>query len=257
MGIYNCASTLAEALDSLYAQTCQEFKIILCDDGSTDNTYEVAKHYADSHDNIILIGNKKNLKLAATLNHCLEYADTEYVARMDGDDISLPQRFEKEMKYLDAHTDVDFVSTPMIHFDQDGNWRIGTAKKYPTKEDFRMGPAPFCHAPLMIRTSCMKDIGGYRTTKDVERMEDYDLFARLLITGYVGHNLQEPLYKMRNDKNAFSRRKVSDRWRSFLTSSRIKKQLGLPFPYLSGLPDLMKILVPSCIVYYLKSHVLK
>ena len=86
MGIYNCAPTLQEALDSLYAQTYQGFKIILCDDGSKDNTYAVAQSYADKHDNIILIKNEKNMGLNATLNRCLEYADTEFVARMDGDD---------------------------------------------------------------------------------------------------------------------------------------------------------------------------
>ena len=71
MGIYNCASTLVEALDSLYAQTYQGFKVILCDDGSTDDTYAVAKDYAAQHDNIVLLRNERNIKLAATLNHCL------------------------------------------------------------------------------------------------------------------------------------------------------------------------------------------
>ena len=101
IGIYNCASTLVEALDSLYAQTYQNFKIILCEDGSSDNTYQVAKDYALKHDNIVLIKNEKNMGLNYTLNHCLEYADTEYVARMDGDDVSLPTRFEKEINFLD------------------------------------------------------------------------------------------------------------------------------------------------------------
>ena len=94
MGIYNCASTLVEALDSLYAQTYQDFKIILCEDGSTDDTFEVAQQYASRHDNIVLIRNDKNMGLNYTLNRCLELVDTEYVARMDGDDISLPTRFE-------------------------------------------------------------------------------------------------------------------------------------------------------------------
>ena len=99
MGIYNCAATLAEALDSLYAQTYHNFKIILCDDGSSDDTYAVAKQYADAHDNIVLVRNEKNMGLNYTLNHCLEYADTEYCARMDGDDISLPTRFEKKSSF--------------------------------------------------------------------------------------------------------------------------------------------------------------
>ena len=87
MGIYNCADTLVESLESLEAQTYKKFKVILCDDGSKDNTLEVAQKWAEKHPNYIVIRNERNIKLAATLNHCLEYADTEYVARMDGDDI--------------------------------------------------------------------------------------------------------------------------------------------------------------------------
>ena len=127
MGIYNCAATLSEALDSLINQTYKSFKIILCDDGSSDNTYQIAKRYADKYDNIILIKNERNMKLAATLNHCLKYADTEYIARMDGDDISLPTRFEKEINFLDAHPEYALVSCPMIHFDEKGEWKRGKA----------------------------------------------------------------------------------------------------------------------------------
>ena len=110
MGIYNCANTLVEALDSLYAQTCQDFKIILCEDGSTDDTYQVAADYAARHDNIVLIRNERNMGLNHTLNRCLELADTEYVARMDGDDISLPSRFEKEINFRDKHPEYAIVS---------------------------------------------------------------------------------------------------------------------------------------------------
>lgn len=254
MGIYNCAPYLQEALDSLYAQTYQDFKIILCDDGSKDETYAIAQRNAEEHDNIVLIRNDRNIKLAATLNHCLEYADTEYVARMDGDDISVPERFQKEIDFLDLHSEIDFVSSPMIYFDEEGDWGKGHAIAQPTKNDFKTGSAPFCHAPVMMRTRCVKAIGGYNISKSVERMEDYDLFARLIIAGSKGSNLQEPLYKMRNDKNAFSRRKFSDRFRSYISASKLKKQLGLTFPYLSGIPDLMKAFIPNFIAYYLKKR---
>ena len=73
MGIYNCAPTLVEALDSLYAQTYNDFKIVLCDDGSTDETLKIASDYSSKHDNIILIQNEKNMGLNYTLNHCLKY----------------------------------------------------------------------------------------------------------------------------------------------------------------------------------------
>ena len=139
MGIYNCAPTLVEALDSLYAQTYKDFKIILCEDGSSDNTYEVARQYADSHDNIVLIRNDKNMGLNYTLNRCLELVDTEYVARMDGDDISLPTRFEKEIDFLDKHPEYAFVSTPMIYFDENGIFKEGKAVAEPSIRNFING----------------------------------------------------------------------------------------------------------------------
>ena len=116
IGIYNCAPTLVEALDSLYAQTYQDFKIILCEDGSTDDTYAVAKEYAEKHDNIVLLRNEMNMGLNYTLNRCLEHADTEYCARMDGYDISLPTRFEKEIKFLDEHPEFAVVSAYLAKY---------------------------------------------------------------------------------------------------------------------------------------------
>src|SRR5690625_1922185 len=146
--IYNCADTLPEAIGSLYNQTYKNFKLILCDDGSTDNTYEIAKEYAEKHDNIILLKTEKNIKLAASLNRCLEYADTEYVARMDGDDISLPERFEKQIEFLDNHPGYALVSAPMILFDETGDWGRTYSTDKPTKESFKKG-TPHPHAPSM------------------------------------------------------------------------------------------------------------
>lgn len=232
MGIYNCAPTLAEALDSLLAQTYQGFKVIMCDDGSKDNTLEVAQQYVNRFpDKFILIRNKKNLKLAATLNHCLEYVDTEYTARMDGDDISLPDRFEKEINFLDAHPEYVLVSCPMIYFDEQGDFRTGTASGEINKKDFRYG-SPFCHAPVMVRTSAYKVIEGYTANKFTERMEDYYLWYKFYRAGYKGYNLDMPLYKMRDDREARNRRiSLKNRWYGLHTDVEILKGLGLSNPY--------------------------
>lgn len=251
MGIYNCAATLSEALDSLINQTYKSFKIILCDDGSSDNTYQIAKRYVDKYDNIILIKNERNMKLAATLNHCLKYADTEYIARMDGDDISLPTRFEKEINFLDAHPEYALVSCPMIHFDEKGEWKRGKAIEKPTKESFRIA-SPFCHAPVMIRTSVLKAVDGYTVALKTERMEDYYLWYKIYKAGYIGYNLQEHYYKMRDDKNAIARRHIADRLRGFSTDLEITKGLGLSFYWFYPMLHLCKILIPQFMVPFLR-----
>ncbi len=230
MGIYNCAATLVEALDSLYAQTYKDFKIILCEDGSSDNTYEVARQYADSHDNIVLIRNDKNMGLNYTLNRCLELVDTEYVARMDGDDISLPTRFEKEIDFLDKHPEYALVSTPMIYFDENGAFRVGRAGGEPRKEAFIKG-SPFCHAPVMIRYVALKKVGGYTVDKKLLRIEDYHLWTKIFLAGYRGYNIAEPLYKMRDDRNAKHRRTLQARWNSTRARFAAYKKLGISWYY--------------------------
>jgi glycosyltransferase EpsE len=234
IGIYNCAPTLPEALDSLLAQTCQDFKIVLCDDGSTDDTYSVAKSYADRYDNILLISNGVNRGLNYTLNHCLEYADTEYCARMDGDDISLPTRFEKELAFLETHPEYAIVSTPMIYFDENGDYRAGRAAENPDKNDFVKG-TPICHAPCMVRTSALKEVGGYTDDPWLRRVEDYHLWFKMYAAGYKAYNLQEPLYRMRDDRNAYSRRNWITRRNEFYVKYIGFRMLGISWyrwPYI-------------------------
>ena len=226
MDIYNCASTLVEALDSLYAQTFLDFRIILCEDGSTDDTYAVAQQYVSSHDNITLLRNDKNMGLNFTLNRCLELADTEYIARMDGDDISLPTRFETEINFLDAHPEFALVSCPMIYFDENGDYRVGKATPEPRIEDFINGDT-FCHAPVMVRREAYMAVGGYTVSKYLLRLEDQHLWLKLYQQGYKGYNLQEPLYKMRDDRNATRRRDFVTRRNEAFMRLRICKAFKL------------------------------
>ena len=251
IGIYNCASTLGEALDSLYAQTYKGFKIILCDDGSTDDTYTVAKRYADVHDNIILVRNERNMGLNYTLNHCLEYADTEYCARMDGDDISLPTRFETEIRFLDEHPEYAIVTTPMKHFDENGIYREGRGGSEPRIEDFPKH-TPFCHAPCMVRTEAYRAVEGYTVDDKLLREEDYHLWIKMYVKGYRGYTLEEPLYMMRDDRNAARRRNFKARKNEAYVKHLAVKMLGLPFYYnIYCIEPLIKGIMPNWLFYLL------
>lgn len=212
MGIYNCATTLSEALDSILAQTFSDWKVIMCDDGSEDNTYQVAKMYCEQYpEQFFLIKNKCNMGLNYTLNRCLKYADTEYVARMDGDDISLPIRLEKEVAFLDANPEYDIVSCPMIYFDDQGDFMQGSSYGEPTLKSYVRG-TPFCHAPCMVRRTAYMAVNGYAVTESRMRVEDWDLWIRMRAEGYRGFNLSEALYKMRDDREAIARRKLKFRF---------------------------------------------
>ena len=113
MGIYNCADTLAESIESILNQTHSNIEFIMCDDGSTDNTYEIANKYAKKDSRIVLLRNEQNITLGPTLNKCLEHATGKYCARMDGDDVSVPDRFEKQVAFLESHPEFDAVGSFM------------------------------------------------------------------------------------------------------------------------------------------------
>ena len=101
-GIYNCADTLPEAIESILAQTVTDWEWILCDDASSDGTYCVAQTYADLYpQKFILLRNEQNMGLNFTLNRCLAQANGKYIARMDGDDICSSQRFAEELRCLE------------------------------------------------------------------------------------------------------------------------------------------------------------
>ena len=244
MGIYNCAPTLLGALESLEHQSYKDFKIILCEDGSKDNTLEIAKDYAAKHSNVVLLVNEKNMGLNYTLNRCLECADTEYVARMDGDDYSLPKRFEKEVAFLDANLDYAIVSTAMIRFNESGDFMVDKPIENPTKKDFIRG-CPISHPACMVRTKAMKEVGGYTVDKHLLRMEDYHLWVKLYAAGYKAHNITEPLYRFRDDDSAYKRRNWKGRKNEMHVVRIGVKALGFPWYYnLYALRPLIAHIVP-------------
>lgn len=117
MGIYNCEKYLRESIESIIAQTYRNWELIMCDDGSHDNTYKIASEFLNKYpDKIVLLKNEKNMGLNYTLNKCIGYANGDFIARQDGDDISLPDRFMKEMKFLLDNPDYALVSCNMIFF---------------------------------------------------------------------------------------------------------------------------------------------
>ena len=212
MGIYNCAPTLTEAIDSIANQIYHDWELIMCDDGSTDNTYDIAVKYIQEHPEyrIRLLKHGVNKGLNQTLNDCLSEASGEYIARMDADDISLPDRLKKEVDFLDSNPRYAVVSCPMIYFDENGEWGRGSCIKEPEKGDFVAG-TPFCHAPCMVRAEAFRAVGGYTVDKRLLRVEDYHLWIKIYEQGYRGYNLDEHLYKMRDDRSAAGRRRYKYR----------------------------------------------
>lgn len=229
MGIYNCEETLAESLESLITQTYKNFQLVICDDGSTDSTVEIVNAYKAKYSSqIIILKNKRNMGLNYTLNKCLKHASGEFIARMDGDDISLPERFEKQVDFLEKNPEIDIVSTSMLYFDNNSEWGRSYPKKTPVKSDL-IKRTPFAHAPCMVRKEAYEAVGGYSVDSRLLRVEDYHLWVKMYSMGFKGYNLQTPLYKMRNDQNAINRRNFKGRLNEAYVKYIVYKKFNLPF----------------------------
>lgn len=228
MGIYNCADTLPDAIESVLNQTFQDFELILCNDGSTDDTLEVAQRYAVQYpEQIVLLQNEKNMGLNFTLNHCLQAAKGKYIARMDGDDLSLPDRFQVETDYLDQHPEYALVSANLAVFDDDGVWGQTNFKPEPQPADLVRGSS-FSHSACMVRKRVFDEVGGYSEGTRLMRVEDKHLWYKIYAAGYRGRNLDEILYSYRDDRNGYNKRKLRYRFNSFYVSSLCIRTFHLP-----------------------------
>lgn len=226
MAVYNCEGTIEKAIQSVLEQTYTDWIMIICDDGSSDNTYDIIKRYEREYPGkFLIIRNEKNSKLPYSLNHCLQYVQTELVARMDGDDWCLPTRLEKQVRFLETHPDIDLVGTGVTV--SDGEKKVASIIKpeYPTKE-IMLKTNAFSHATILTYKGVYDALGGYSLDPTVLRVEDVDLWCRFLAAGFKGYNLQEELYVILEDVNAVRRRNLSGRINSARTRKRGYRLMG-------------------------------
>lgn len=210
MGVRNGGDRFLNAVKSIEEQTYTNWEFIICDDGSTDDTYQKLMEYARDKSRYQIIRNEKNIGLAATLNHCLEHCTGTFIARMDDDDFSYPDRFEKQLAYLREHPEMAFVSSSADLFD--GQQVVGqrVLLSAPTKKDLVYG-SRFIHPATMFRAEALAAVGGYRVSEETIRGQDYDLFMRLYGAGFRGGNLTKPVFRYTEDKAAIKRRTLKAR----------------------------------------------
>lgn len=211
MGVYNSEKTLKRAVDSILAQTFTDWVFVICDDGSTDSSFQYLREYKVQYpDKFIILKNDRNRGLTYTLNHCLSHVASEYVARMDSDDVSLPMRFEREVEFLDIHPEYGFVGCGIERFDENGVWMCNKGKMEVRPKDFYHSSC-FAHPTVMMRKAVLDKVGGYKEVWYTNRCEDYDLWMRLYANGYKGYNLEECLFQYYEGKDSFPKRKYKYR----------------------------------------------
>ena len=218
MGTYNCSDTIKDAINSLIQQTYKDWELIVCDDCSIDNTYAILEEFRREYpDRIILLKNKENSRLAFSLNECLKYVTGHFVARMDGDDVSAPERFEKQVRFLRENKNIDLVGTAMQRFDSGVLADIIYPVEHPTRYTLR-NRMPFNHATIMTYKYVYDTLGGYTVAKRTMRAQDYDLWFRFYHNDFNGSNILEPLYYVRENESAIKRRTFSVRFNAYKTT---------------------------------------
>lgn len=235
MGVYNIEALpqFSHAIRSILGQTFENFELLLCDDGSTDATWEILTGFSREDARVRLLKNSSNLGLAATLNHCIAEASAPFLVRHDADDYSTADRFRLQRTFLDAHPEIDFVGSWVALYDQNGIYATRCFPAYPEPEDF-LFTVPFLHGALMFRKEALTRIGGYRVSRETRRTEDYELLMRMYANGMRGANLPESLYCFLENQAAQSRRKYRYRIDEAMVRWEGFSSLGLlpgAFPY--------------------------
>lgn len=207
--VFNVEPYLQESLKSVFEQTFQDFELILVNDGSTDKTRDILLEYLD-RPNVRLLENQYNEGIPTSRNRALLEARGEYVAIHDGDDISLPDRFVKEVEFLDQNPEVGFMGGHAIKISATGE-QIGSMHYPPSTTPqavsmisrFKLNPIidPSC----MYRTKLIVENGGYTMDPELRTALDFHLWCRLLCKGIKLANLQEPVIKYRINPQGVTR----------------------------------------------------
>ncbi|MBA7934711.1 MULTISPECIES: glycosyltransferase family 2 protein [Klebsiella] len=208
MPVYNASLYLKEAIDSVLNQSESNFELILINDGSSDNSEEIILSYVDSR--IRYIKNETNLGLIKSLNKGIELARGEFIARMDSDDISLPNRFKEQLEVFRTYIGIDIVNVKTLLIDDSGT------KISDNRSTIQVGfeairliqcfKNMISHPGVMVKTDLMKSY-LYRDVESVEYIEDYDIWLRMLTDGHMCYTIEKVLLYYRLSTDGINRTK--------------------------------------------------
>lgn len=205
MPVYNAEKYVAEAVESILQQTYSDFEFIIIDDCSTDSSYKILQEYAAKDQRIKLFRNEQNYKQAYTKNRAIEIAQGKYIAFMDADDISLPERFAKQVEFMESHPEIGVCGSLFEPFTNDMNCQLGNMNLPAEHDIIKIYLCMFynviAHPTTIIRKQVFSDRSNFYNNIFSGLAEDYELWSRLAYNGAKFHNIQEPLLLYRFSKN--------------------------------------------------------
>jgi glycosyltransferase involved in cell wall biosynthesis len=271
MPAYNAGPFIAQAIESVLAQTWPDFELIVVNDGSTDDTLRIAERYA-AQDRRVRVYSHANRGIAPTLNRCLELAANEWVFRMDADDRMRPNRLERQLAFIREHPDLAVASSLVRHIDA-GNRVIGkdNSRLFTYDAVQKLVAANeligFNHPAAALRKSAVLAVGGYR--QEFWPAEDIDLWNRLVEKGYKILVQPEYLldYRMHGNSASISRARLTRTKVRWLKDCMVRRRAGEPerdlesflrsrrsLPWLTRMnqerKDLAKIFYKAAVAHY-------
>lgn len=179
MSVYNEEQHVSQAIESILNQTFNDFEFIIVNDGSVDKTYEIIKRHAEKDKRIRIMNHKKREGLANSLNDGIKIAQGKYIARMDADDISLPERLQKQVEFMERNPQTGAIGSCYQEVDESGN--VLPRKQNPRSwKDIKKALFfynPISHPTVMVRKEVLKKVGSYDETFPTS--QDYELFSRI------------------------------------------------------------------------------
>ena len=198
MSVHNSSNTVRKSIDSMLAQKYKNIEILIMDDGSSDNTYEIIKSYEVNSKIVKIFKNSKNIGLTKSLNKLINLSMGKFIARQDSDDLSDVSRIEKQLNAIKEYN-LDFCSSRAINIST--NEITPRYSNHLPKKMLIKYKNPFIHGTLLIKKDVIQEIGNY--DERFYYSQDYKLMKDLLEKGYRYKVLNEALYFL-NTKNNIS-----------------------------------------------------
>ena len=216
------------AIDSMLNQTVLPDEIVIVEDGPlNDALYAIIKEYTEKYPDLFsIVVNKVNLGLGLALNEGLKACKNELVARMDTDDISKPERCEKQLKVFETNPELSIVGSFVDEF-YSSPAQVVSVRAVPEKHkeiyNFAKKRSAFNHPAVMYRKSKVLENGGY---SDLRRNQDVDLFGRMLFSGCIAENVGESLLYFRSNDDLAKRRKSWENTKSYIDTIKRFWKMG-------------------------------
>lgn len=257
MPVHNAERFLRESVESVLNQTFRDFVLLACDDGSSDNSLSILEEYARQDERLHIMKNGKNLGITETCNKLLAAIPPEckFFARMDSDDVCMPDRLERQLKFLESHGDnICAVGSSLEIIDEQS--RVTGFRPYPTEpEDIRRimpNRNVVAHPSLMFRRSAFEAAGGYKAQccKGYDCCRDYECWLRML-EKFDFANLPDPVLKYRMSQTQIKQKKLRASLKATLaiqTAYRNRTHTWTLPARLHILAEYMLLCLPSAVV---------